>query len=152
MFCNYEINTITCISLSQIQQLQLQELSLVMGFNISYQLIQPVDEFIKIIFNYGPNNFIINPEIIMDNAIPEPTYSFPLNLRMESMKGICHIGGIALSIPGIMVWPVSFGLPAYAPQFVSSEDVSLIMLLKAVLSPVLVWMVPGEIMTIYEIT
>ncbi|MCB0374584.1 MAG: DMT family transporter [Sinomicrobium sp.] len=59
---------------------------------------------------------------------------------------------VYMGILGIIILPVSFGLLTYAPQFVSPVDVSLIMLLETVLSPLLVWIVLGESMTVYGIT
>ncbi len=50
-----------------------------------------------------------------------------------------------LFLLGVLVLPVAFGLLTLAPRYIASPEVSLIMQLEAVLGPVWVWLVVGEV-------
>lgn len=63
-------------------------------------------------------------------------FSHPFSVSHDDIIYLLILGGVLL--------PISFGLLTYAPQFISSTDVSLIMLLEVVLSPLLVWALIGE--------
>ncbi|NIR27819.1 MAG: DMT family transporter [Gammaproteobacteria bacterium] len=49
-----------------------------------------------------------------------------------------------LLLLGLIILPVSLGLITLAPRYIPAPEVSLIMLLEAILGPLLVWMALGE--------
>jgi len=50
-----------------------------------------------------------------------------------------------LGILGLVVLPVSFGLITLAPRYIPAPEVSLILLLEAILGPLWVWLAIGEV-------
>lgn len=52
---------------------------------------------------------------------------------------------VLLALLGLVVLPVSFGLITVAPRYIPAPEVSLIMLLEAILGPLWVWLVIGEV-------
>ena len=49
-----------------------------------------------------------------------------------------------LALNGVIVVPIAMGLITYGPKLISVPEVSLIMLLEAVLGPLWVWLVLAE--------
>jgi drug/metabolite transporter (DMT)-like permease len=48
---------------------------------------------------------------------------------------------------GLVILPIAFGAFTIGPRYISAPEVGLLMLLQAVLSPAIVWLVLGEAMT-----
>jgi len=50
-----------------------------------------------------------------------------------------------LSLNGLIILPISFGLIALGPRYIPSAEVAMLMLLETIFGPFLVWLVVAEI-------
>jgi drug/metabolite transporter (DMT)-like permease len=71
-------------------------------------------------------------------------FSALLVLPVASPLSVASSDVAALGVMGLVVLPLSFGLIFLGPRYIPAPEVSLVLLLEAVLGPYWVWLALGE--------